>query len=367
MGFFRKVEDEIKDVGRKIDKELIRPVVKTVEAVVTDPKKLALVVAAIYLGPIVATKLGATTGLTGAKLAAATGATMSGGTALLTGASAEEALKAALVGGLTAGASAGYADTIGQNMGFEAGSVASKAAGNAVIAAAKAEVTDEAVLESMVTAAVTSALSNKTEFDATEFEGSLAKPGVDDYQMTNDFSGLNYDLTSGLTFPKTEGISYDSVADTGFDVGNSPVDYSLGINTSSGMSLTQSSSPNLTSMGGAQGVTADKDDGTTLSGVNDTGITGKDLLRGAKVAGALVAGDALIDATIGSPTSSLVTKPPKDIYRDAPLAGFRMVKYEDSATGASKYIPFVGEEALLPPPTGYTKSYAKGGLASRRT
>ena len=80
-----------------------------------------------------------------------------------------------------------------------------------------------------------------------------------------------------------------------------------------------------------------------------------------------MAGNEVVDKTIGSSTSSFATKPDKDIYRDAPLAGFKMVKYEDTATGSSKYIPFVGEEALLPPPTGYTKtSYAKGGFVSKR-
>ena len=42
-----------------------------------------------------------------------------------------------------------------------------------------------------------------------------------------------------------------------------------------------------------------------------------------------------------------------------------MVKYDDPATGASKYIPFVGEEALLPPPSGYKRGYAKGGFVSK--
>jgi hypothetical protein len=118
-------------------------------------------------------------------------------------------------------------------------------------------------------------------------------------------------------------------------------------------------------MGGAQGVTVGRDDGTTLSGKDfTTGPSLKDIETAAKIGGVLMAGDAVIDQTIGS---SFATKPDKDIYRDAPLAGFKMVKYEDSASGASKYIPFVGEEALLPPPTGYTRtSFAKGGLASRR-
>jgi hypothetical protein len=87
-----------------------------------------------------------------------------------------------------------------------------------------------------------------------------------------------------------------------------------------------------------------------------------------KIGGVLLATDDVIDKTIGL-ENSLGGKRPKDIYRNAPLAGFRMAKYEDSTTGAIKYVPFVGDEALLPPPTGYkeTPFYAKGGFVSRRT
>lgn len=353
MGFFREVEDEIKNVGRKIDDELIRPVAKTVEAVVTDPKKLALVAAAIYLGPAVSAKLGGITGLTGTKLAVATGATVSGGTAALSGASGKEVLKSVLLGGLTAGASAGYADTIGQSFGLEAGSIASKAAGNAVIAGVKTGVTGGNVLESMVISSISSALSNKGGFDATEFEGSLAKPGFDDYQMTTNFgTGIDYSLGSNLNFPKTDGINIDD---------------------RSGLGIQQPTSRNLNMMGGGQGLTATKTDSTVLAGKDPAGVTAKDLKRGLRVAGTLVAADAAAQqvSNTTSPKAIVppVTDPNKNMYEGAPLEGFGVYKFTDSNTGQVKYIPFVNEESLLPVPTGsnWVKSrYAKGGFVSKR-
>jgi hypothetical protein len=330
-------------------------------------KPIAGIALAAYGVPYVAGALAGTTvaGVTltagSAALTGVSAGLVSGGVSLLGGASFEDALKSALTSGLTAGAAAGYADTIGQTLGFQAGSVASKAAGQAIVAGVKAGVTDENVLQSMATAAVATYMSNKTPaFDATEREGSLAKPSFEDSGMTTDFgSGADYSLTSGLKFPSGEGINVDNRA-----MGDN---YDLTAGTTQFETGLQDTSANLKAMGGGQGITATRDDGSTLSGTDfTTGPSLKDVKTAVKIGGVLMAGDDIIDKTIGL-ENSLVTKPPKDIYRDAPLAGFRMVKYEDSATGASKYIPFVGEEALLPPPTGYTKSYAKGGLASRRT
>ena len=310
-------------------------------------------------GALAGTTIGGVTLTAGsAALTGVSSAIVSGGVSLLGGADFKDALKNALTSGLTAGAAAGYADTIGQTLGFQAGSVASKAAGQAIVAGVKAGVTDENVLQSMATAAVATYMSNKTPaFDATANEGSLAKLNEDSFGMTTDFgAGANYSLTSNLRFPSTEGINVDNRS-----LGDN-YDLTAGTTPFTGL---QTTSPNLNAMGGAQGVTVGRDDGTTLSGKDfTTGPSLKDIETAAKIGGVLMAGDAVIDQTIGS---SFATKPDKDIYRDAPLAGFKMVKYEDSASGASKYIPFVGEEALLPPPTGYTRtSFAKGGLASRR-
>jgi hypothetical protein len=337
-------------------------------------KPVGGVLLAAYGVPYVATALqGATIGgITLAKgsaaLTAVSSAAVSGGVSLLGGASFEDALKSALTSGLTAGAAAGYADTIGQTLGFQAGSVASKAAGQAIVAGVKAGVTDENVLQSMATAAVAAYMSNKTpEFDATEREGSLAKLNEDSFGMTTDFgSGADYSLTSGLKFPSGEGIKVDQNFDTGID---GPIDYSLTSGTTPFTGLQTTTSPNLTAMGGGQGITATRDDGSTLSGKDfTTGPSAKDIKTAIQIGGVLMASNEVIDQTIGL-ENSLGGKRPKDIYRNAPLAGFRMAKYEDSSTGAIKYVPFVGDEALLPPPTGYkeTSFYAKGGFVSRRT
>ena len=458
-------------------------------------KPIGGIVLAAYGVPYVAGALAGTTigGVTLAKgsaaLAAASSAAVSGGVSLLAGNSFEDSLKSALVSGLTAGASAGYADKIGQSLGFDAGSIASKAAGNAVVAAVKAGVTDENVLESMVTAALTTAMTAQNDFDATEREGSLAKPSFDDSELSTDFSvGADYTLGSNLKFPSLEGIrvddmefgdnydltagtipfetglrdtlpnltamgggqgitirrddgtilsgqdftsgslmneddedltaksstvgstdlyqnnfetveaekllgntgnnnynfkadydlssnlkfdgvglKVDDVQDAGLNVGYEPVDYGIGnITGGGGLGLTTGSSSNLNTMGGGQGITVKRDDGTTLSGVNDAGLNLKDVKTIAKIGGVLMAGDAVIDKTI-RPKTSLGAKR-EDPWRNAPIEGFRMAKFEDPTTGKFKYVPFVKNNALLPPPSGYKEIdyYAKGGFVTKR-
>jgi hypothetical protein len=64
MGFLRKVEREVKNVGRKIDDEILQPVKNTVEAIIDDPKNLLAVGIAIAF-PGAGAFLGAQLGLTG--------------------------------------------------------------------------------------------------------------------------------------------------------------------------------------------------------------------------------------------------------------------------------------------------------------
>jgi hypothetical protein len=337
-------------------------------------KPIAGIVLAAYGVPALSTALGATSA--GASIVAAGGqaaltatssAIVAGGTTLVAGGDFDDALKNALVGGITAGAAAGYADKIGQSLGFDAGSIASKAAGNTVVAAVKAGVTDENVLESMVKAALSTAMSAQNDFDATEREGSLAKMGPDDYEMTTDFTtGTSLSLGSNLKFGGT-GLKVDDVQNAGMNVGDGAVDYGIGnVTGGGGLGLTLPSSPNLNMMGGGQGITAERSDGTTLSGADETGINLKDVKTIAKIGGVLMAGDELIDQTI-RPDTSLGAKR-KDPWRNAPIEGFRMAKYEDPATGKFKYVPFVKDNALLPPPSGYKEIdyYAKGGFVTKR-
>ena len=328
-------------------------------------KPIAGIALAAYGVPYVAGALAGTTvaGVTltagSAALTGVSAGLVSGGVSILSGNDFEESLKAALVSGVTATATAGYADKIGQSMGFDAGSVASKAAGSAIIAGAKAGVTDQNVLQSMATSAVSSYLSNKDpKFDATAREGSLAKPGIDD-TMTTDF-GVNadYSLTGGLTFPSTEGINVDNRGvSEGFELTGGSTPFT---------GIQDSTSPNLKAMGGAQGVTATEDTGETLAGKDfTTGPSRKDIKTAVKIGTVLMTGNEVVnpilDSGLGSRPSSSADK-----YRNAPIAGFKMVKYDDPTNGGSKYIPFIGEEALLPPPEGYVRKYAKGGFASKR-
>ena len=327
-------------------------------------KPIAGILLAAYGVPYVSTAIAGTT-VGGVTLTAGSALTtgvsaglVSGGVSLLSGNDFETALKSALTSGLTAGAAAGYADTIGQSLGFDAGSVASKAAGQAIIAGAKAGITDQNILQSMATAAVATYLSNKEPaFDATEREGSLAKLNEDSFGMTTDFgAGANYALGSNLKFPSTEGINVDNRG-----VGEG---YELTGGTTPFTGL-QTTSPNLTAMGGGQGLTATKDDGSTLAGKDfTTGLSMKDVETGAKVAGVLMADKAVTDITLNNNTAE---EQNKNKYRNAPLAGFKMVKFDDPVGGGSKYIPFIGEQSLLPPPTGYNRTYAKGGFVSKPT
>jgi len=89
MGFFRKVEDKIKDVGRKIDDEIIEPVKENPVALAG----LALSVAAPGLGTAIGSALGAGTGAA----ATALGNAVIGGT--LSEAQGGDFLKGALTAG----------------------------------------------------------------------------------------------------------------------------------------------------------------------------------------------------------------------------------------------------------------------------
>ena len=137
-------------------------------------------------------------------------------------------------------------------------------------------------------------------------------------------------------------------------------------------------SPNITDMGGGQGLTVKTPEGVlSESGVTPTGTAPdlgdpdsfinkpapdvpaessfdpKEALRLAmKMMGAVGVGGAAFNA-VSSDSSSRrpVNLDYGDIYKDAPIKGFAMRKGEDG-----RYTPFIGEKAQL----------AKGGLASRR-
>lgn len=104
----------------------------------------------------------------------------------------------------------------------------------------------------------------------------------------------------------------------------------------------------------------------TSIAVKDDSLTGKQLTDIGKVVLGGLVGGAAINATQQTPQIASTPQSPVDIYKDAPLAGFKMVKMQN-AEGQTKYVPFIKDKAQLPT-AGFTKAegYAKGGFITRR-
>lgn len=321
MGFFRKLEDEIKDVGRKIDDELLQPVKNTVEAVVEDPKKLLAVGLAIAFpgaGAMLGAQLGLTgtlaqvvgqtiinttlnggdvksavigavlptvgqtgsnmiaqtltdSGITGAVNDVITRAVTQGTTAAMLG---KDPAAAFLLGGVSSGVAA-----ITENIpGF---SELPEFTRNAISSAVVAKFTDTdigtAVSGSLVTDAMSFAISKIDEFKKTGGitnrvvdeaipQGDVSRE-VDVERSTEDITKsitdflsnkTDYSLATGTEFPKTDGLKVDPITDTTSTVGVSPVDYSLtGTNITDGLGFKPPTAPNIEDMGGGQGLLTD--------------------------------------------------------------------------------------------------------------
>jgi hypothetical protein len=437
MGFFRKVEKEVKRVGRKIDDEILQPVKNTVEAIVEDPKKLAAVALAVAF-PGAGAALGAQLGLTGAAAqvvgqtlinttlnggdvkSAVVGAALplvgnagaeaisktltnsnitgtlntvvtkavtQGTTAALLG---KDPLAAFVLGGASAGVSLITQDIPGFS---ELPDIAKNAVNNAVVAQISKGDVGSAVTTSIINDAISYA--TKAIEDYKKNPGGITNRVVDEAIPQGDIAGIveedkfdiskiglgtdvktDYSLASDVTLPSTEGLKVEPVTDAGATVGTSPVDY--GFSVTDGLGLKMPTSPNITDMGGGQGLTVKTPEGVlSESGVTPTGTAPdlgdpdsfinkpapdvpaessfdpKEALRLAmKMMGAVGVGGAAFNA-VSSDSSSRrpVNLDYGDIYKDAPIKGFAMRKGEDG-----RYTPFIGEKAQL----------AKGGLASRR-
>jgi hypothetical protein len=331
------------------------------------------------------------------------------GNAVITG-SASAATGGDFITGAVSGAlSAGAGEMTGEALGLDGR--AASAVGTSIVKGVVAELQGKDVTDAMIAGAVSGALSYKEQPKAEDiaFEEDFAdmmagKFTIDevssgqDITATADASAMfvpkedvtskisdsvtdflsnktDYSLSSGITFPSTEGLKVEPVTDAGVTVGETPVDYSLNINAPF-EGLQMPTSPNITDMGGGQGLTVKTPEGVlSESGVTPTGtapdlgdpdsfinkpapdvpdkapIDPRDALKLAtRIIGLAGAGAVVNEVTSGS-TRRPVNFEYGDIYKDAPIKGFAMRKGEDG-----KYTPFIGEKAQL----------AKGGLASRR-
>jgi hypothetical protein len=424
----------IESAGRKIDDEIFQPVKNTVEAIVEDPKKLAAVALAVTF-PGAGAALGAQLGLTGvaaqvvgqtlinttlnggdvksAVIGAAlplvgnvgaeaigqtltnsnitgtlntvvTKAVTQGTTAALLG---KDPLAAFVLGGASAGVSLITQDIPGFN---ELPDVAKNAVNTAVVAQISKGDVGSAVTTSIINDAISYAtkaiddykknpggITNRVVDEAIP-QGSGAAISDDVFDISKIGAGADvkpdYSLTSGVTLPTTDGLKVDPVTGAGSTVGTSPVDYSL--NVTDGLGLKMPTSPNITDMGGGQGITVKTPEGElSESGVTKTGtapdlgdpdsfinkpasdvpdeapIDPKDSLKFARRLIGLAGAGAVVNEITSGTSRRPVNFEYGDIYRDAPIKGFAMRKGTDG-----KYTPFIGEKAQL----------AKGGLATRR-
>lgn len=424
----------LKKIGRKIEKAIIKPIVNTVKAIVDDPKKLIGVAIAVAF-PGAGAALGAQLGLTGvaakvvgqtlintavnggdvksAVIGAAlplvgdvgakaisetltnsnitgtlntvvTKAVTQGTTAALLG---KDPLAAFVLGGASAGVSLITQDIPGFN---ELPEVAKNAVNTAVVAQITKSDVGSAVTTSLINDAISYAtkaiddykknpegITNRVVDEAIP-QGSGGAVADDTFDISKIGAGADfkpdYSLTDGVTLPSTDGLKVDPVTDAGSTVGTSPVDY--GFNVTDGLDLKMPTSPNITDMGGGQGLTVKTPEGVlSESGVTPTGAAPdlgdpdsfinkpapdvpeeapfdpRDALKLAmRMMGTVTAG-AVVSEAASSTTKRPINLEYGDIYKDAPIKGFAMRKGEDG-----RYTPFIGEKAQL----------AKGGLASRR-
>jgi hypothetical protein len=270
MGFFRKVEDKIKDVGRKIDDELIQPVVNTVESVVENPAALAGLALSIA-APGIGTAIGSALGASGAA-AAAIGNAVIGGT--LSEASGGDFLK----GALTAGVGSALGGMVAPEL---AAATGSNAVGQAITSGALSELQGGDFLQGAIQGGISGGINDAklaladqyinavepgigydastspTELDVIAAYPELAPAPVIDTTFTPDYS-----LSTGApVIPDmgAQGIQVPTINEV-IDVVNQPVDYSLPI-PNSGLGLVMPTAPNLDSMGGGQGLVIPVDGG----------------------------------------------------------------------------------------------------------
>lgn len=427
MGFFRKVEDEVKDVGRKIDDEITQPVKNTVEAIVEDPKKLAAVALAVAF-PGAGAALGSALGLGAGAAAQVVGqalinATLNGGdvksaviaaalpvvgqagastvskvlensnitgvvntvvtkavtqgtTAALLG---KDPLAAFVLGGVSAGV-----NTITQDIpGFNE---LPEAARNAVNVAVTAQLTKGDVTAAITTSIVSDAINYATKAiddyrkDPTgitnrvvdevipQGSGNVEQDIVD--QLSNERP--DYSLTGGITFPST-GIKTDPITGAGSTVGESPVDYSVG-GGSSGIGLNMPTSPNINDMGGGQGLTVKIPDGVlSEEGVRPTG-TAPDLgdpdsfinkpTDAEKAELDWKAGLKTAMSLVGGATAGLAaTKSSSSKPVTAPTLDYSNIYKDAPIKGFSMR---KGEDGRYTPFIGDKAQLAKGGFVSKR-
>lgn len=341
-------------------------------------------------------ELGSTLGVTDPAIAKIVGSS------IISGAASSAANGDFVTGAVSGALSAGGGQLLGETIGLD-GRIASSV-GTSLVNGVVAKLQGTEATDAMIAGAISGALTYKptTEYsgitnrvvDEAIPQGYVPPTNDDEFDVSKIIAGAtfekpDYSLTTGMTFPSTEGLKVEPITNAGSTVGYSPVDY--GFNAPSGLGLKMPTSPNVDSMGGGQGITIQtptgelSQSGITLTGTasnlgdsnsiinKDAPDTSKESSISPKDAFKIVAnmmGIATAGATLNKITSTTAPKLSAnieygDIYKDAPIKGFSMRKGE-----GGRYTPFIGEKAQLAKGGFISKKESKPtptGLASRRT
>lgn len=319
-------------------------------------------------------------GMVGSAVIGGTMAELSGG----------DFVKGAVTGAITSGVSSQFSTDVGKMLGLE-GDMASKV-GSAIISGAKAELTggdflSAAAIDGMISgvssatgystkdikstisfvtaldsgdpARIAAAAANMTKLDyfndkkASEILGKLKNAGYEDLPEITDEELQEWSKTKDYTFL---GDDYTGTEDTK-------------VADEEAFDATE------ISHGGKAGDTSYTGtiNGLDLDKSKSTSIGLGDIAKGAIGAATINAALNTTNAPTSLPEEAMtgkgyrVGKYSADIYKDAPIQGFAMRRYEDSA-GNTRYVPFIGDQAQLDVPAGYTfKGYEKGGFVKRRS
>lgn len=385
---------------------------------------IAFGLAATGIGGLVGGALTSAAGVTtAAGFSAGTVATASAvaGSAVIGGTLAELAggdfLKGAVSGAISAGVGNTFAADIGSMLGLE-GKLAEQV-GGAILAGAKAEISGGDFLKGASMSGLISTVSNTTGFtekdikstistiaafdsgDPLRIAASLGNMTKLDYfndkkaseimtKLSNNDYSVNADYTLGpttdglgLKAPPTSTTTFNEDGTVNYDL----FDFSK---TTTGEGLKMPTNPNLAEMGGGQGITtgpkpdyiADLGDSDSYINkpapdvkVDTTGGTSLDVGKGLLAAGTVYVGQKLLEPSTSTPNvlpdggkgSYQLGQYSQDIYKDAPIKGFAMRKFEDEA-GNTKYIPFIGDRAQLKVPDGFKPvGFKQGGFVTRRS
>lgn len=346
------VVDVVGDIAEVVT-DVIDGAMSSIENIMSDP--MALISIGLSLAvPGIGTAIGSALGASGTAATVLGNSVMRG---VMAEASGGDFIEAAFTSAVTGGMGE-YAGDVGGAFGIE-DAVTAKAVGSAVLKTGYAAVTGGNVSNALLEGAVASAISttNSTMTKDTELPTDVIS-GIDPSYKSSD----SYDEFMKIAMEPETDVAVKT--DTNTVAANAPDNIDVG-----GGWSPATEAPEYTPY---VAIDATEKEGSLAKPVETTKEIGfKDVAKAVIKYGA--------PAAVGASATSLMRKSSqpadfnyklpsqKELYKDAPIAGYQMVKLTNDQ-GAVKYIPFINGIPQLEVPSGYKPApMAKGGFVHRQT